>query len=105
MKTKKLNGSSHYANGSPVDAKLIDTRNGSGQPIEAEILAPEQRFEATHHEHARQASRRRRHAAVDALASQRQTALMSATVPSRCPARSSIGGRETLAQPVGPNRA
>ena len=49
--TKKLNGSSHYANGSPVDAKLIDTRNGSGQPIEAEILAPEQRFEATHHEH------------------------------------------------------
>ena len=46
--TKKLNGNSHYANGSPVDAKLIETRNGSGQTIEAEILAPEERFEATH---------------------------------------------------------
>jgi acetyl-CoA carboxylase carboxyl transferase subunit beta len=45
--TKKLNGHSHYANGSTVDAKLIGTSNGSGQTIEAEILPPEQRFEAT----------------------------------------------------------
>jgi acetyl-CoA carboxylase carboxyl transferase subunit beta len=45
--TKKLNGHSHYANGSIVDAKLIGTGNGSGQTIEAEILPPEQRFEAT----------------------------------------------------------
>jgi acetyl-CoA carboxylase carboxyl transferase subunit beta len=44
---KKLNGHSHYANGSTVDAKLIGTSNGSGQTIEAEILPPEQRFEAT----------------------------------------------------------
>jgi acetyl-CoA carboxylase carboxyl transferase subunit beta len=48
---KKLNGNSHYANGSAVDAKLIETRNGSGQAIEAEILGPEERFETTHHEH------------------------------------------------------
>ena len=48
--TKKLNGNSHYANGSSVDAKLIETRNGSGQAIEAEILGPEERFETTHHE-------------------------------------------------------
>ncbi|MBC7831491.1 MAG: hypothetical protein H7Y62_05690 [Hyphomicrobium sp.] len=34
-----------------MDAKLIDTRNGSGQTIEAEILAPEERFEATRNEH------------------------------------------------------
>jgi hypothetical protein len=34
-----------------VDTKLIDTRNGSGQTIEAEILAPEERFEATRHDH------------------------------------------------------
>jgi acetyl-CoA carboxylase carboxyl transferase subunit beta len=45
---KKLNGNSHHVNGSPIDAKLIETRNGSGQTIEAEILAPEERFEATH---------------------------------------------------------
>jgi acetyl-CoA carboxylase carboxyl transferase subunit beta len=45
--TKKLNGHSHYANGSTVDPKLIGTSNGSGQTIEAEILPPEQRFEAT----------------------------------------------------------
>ncbi len=100
--TKKLNGNAHYANGSPVDAKLIDTRNGSGQTIEAEILAPEERFEATHRDKRPQ---RRRHAADDALASQRQTALMSATSPSRSPARSLIGGCATLAQPAGADRA
>ncbi len=49
--TKKLNGNAHYANGSPVDAKLIDTRTGSGQTIEAASLAPEERFEATRNEH------------------------------------------------------
>jgi hypothetical protein len=29
---------------------LIETRNGSGLAIEAEILGPEERFETTHHE-------------------------------------------------------
>jgi hypothetical protein len=48
--TKKLNGHSQYANGSPVDAKLIGTSNGSGQTIEAEILGPDERFETTRHE-------------------------------------------------------
>jgi hypothetical protein len=48
--TKKLNGNTHHANGSAVEAKLIETRNGSGQTIEAEILGPEERFETTRHE-------------------------------------------------------
>jgi acetyl-CoA carboxylase carboxyl transferase subunit beta len=43
--TRKLNGGSHYANGSRVDASLIDTRTGSAPAIEAEILGPEERFD------------------------------------------------------------
>jgi acetyl-CoA carboxylase carboxyl transferase subunit beta len=42
---KKLNGGSHYANGSTVDASLIDTRSASAPAIEAEILGPEERFD------------------------------------------------------------
>jgi acetyl-CoA carboxylase carboxyl transferase subunit beta len=49
--TKKLNGSSHYANGSKVDASLIDTRSGSAPAIEAEILGPEERFDTARIEH------------------------------------------------------
>ena len=42
---KKLNGGTHYANGSRVDASVIDVRNGTAPPIEAEILGPEERFD------------------------------------------------------------
>ena len=74
---KKLNGGTHYANGSTVDAKLIDARNGSARRSRPRSSAPSSASRRRARA-ARQDPRRRRYAAVDALASQRQTALMAA---------------------------
>jgi acetyl-CoA carboxylase carboxyl transferase subunit beta len=49
---KKLNGKTH-ANGSKVEAGLIDTRNGSAPAIEPEILGQEERFDTARLEHDR----------------------------------------------------
>ena len=75
--------SSHYANGSTVDAKLIGTSNGSGQDDRGRDPRPRAALRGDASGRSRQGPQRRRHAADAAFAPQRQTALMSAIAPAR----------------------
>jgi acetyl-CoA carboxylase carboxyl transferase subunit beta len=53
---KKLNGKSH-TNGSSVEGHLIETNKSAAQPIEAEILGPDERFDPTRIAEPRETSR------------------------------------------------